>query len=274
MTLRRRSPRLLPTLLGIVVLAHCAAAHPGTDVAITDLTALIESAPGSAELHLRRAACFVEHQRWSEASADLDRAALLEPAHPGLPLARATLFLARGESAAAIVTLDAALTQAPHAADARILRARARVLTRDLAGARADFADALAHLPEPKPELWLEANALIVPAADALADLDRGIARLGAVPALVDRALALEIQLGRTAAAAARLTALAAVAERPELYHKRRGDLLAAAGHIAQARAAYADALAAITRLPSWLRSSEATLQLTAQLSALTTQSS
>ena len=254
-------------------MVYCAAAHPGTDVAINDLTALIDSAPSSAELHLRRAACFVEHQRWSEAAADLERAVSLEPAHPGLPVARATFFLARGESTAAIATLDAALARTPHAPDARILRARARVLTRDFTGARADFQDALAHLPEAKPELWLEANTLITPSAEALVDLDRGMARLGPVPALVDRALALEIQLGRTQAAAARLVALAATAERPELHHKRRGDLLASAGHAAEARDAYADALAAITRLPEWLRASAATRDLATLLTKLTAQS-
>lgn len=274
MTLRRRCPRLFATFSGLLAIACCAAAHPGTEVAITDLTALIDSAPGSAELHLRRAACFVEHQRWSEAAADLDRAAQLEPMHRGLALARAEFFLARHEPTAAIRVLDPLLTQNPHVSAARILRARARALAGDAVGARADFQDALTHLSEPKPELWLEANALITPIAAALDDLDRGITRLGPVPALIDRALGLEIQLGRTGAAAARLTTLAATAERPELYHKRRGDLLAAAGRADEARTAYADALAAITRLPEWLRVSAATRDLATLLTNLTTPSS
>jgi predicted Zn-dependent protease len=274
MTPRRRSPRLLATIAGLLALAATAAGHPGTDVAITDLTALIDAAPGSAELHLRRAACFTEHQRWTEAQADLDRAALLDPHHPGLALARAELSLARREPVAAIQTLDASLAQTPHAPAARILRARARVLAGDVGGAQADFQDALSHLSDPKPELWLEANAVITAPADALADLDRGLARLGPVPALVDRALILEVKLGRITAAAARLQALAAIAERPEFYDKRRGDLLAASGRTAEARAAYADALAAIARLPDWLRASEPTRHLTALLTTLTQSSS
>jgi len=96
MTLRRRSLRLFATLSGLLAITCCAAAHPGTEVAIIDLTALISAAPGSAELHLRRAACFVEHQRWREAAADLDRAASLEPSHAGLALAGAEFFSPAG----------------------------------------------------------------------------------------------------------------------------------------------------------------------------------
>lgn len=251
-----------------------ARAHPGTEVAIADLTALIATAPASADLHLRRALCYVEHERWPEADADLALAAKLEPTHAGLPLAHAEYQLARRDYPAAIRTLDPVLKSQPNAPAPLILRARAFALNNNAPAAFADFRIALAALPEPKPELWLEANALIADPVVALADLEIGIARIGPAPALVERALTLELTLHRSDAALARLTQLAATAERPELFLKRRGDLLASLGRPAEARAAYTAALAALARLPDWLRASEPTRLLTAQLSALVTPSS
>ena len=64
---------------------------------------------------------------------------------------------------------------------------------------------------------------------------------------------------------------ICAHAERPETYHRRRGDILFQANRLTEARRAYTDALAAIDRLPDWLRLSEPTQQLIAQLTPLTT---
>jgi predicted Zn-dependent protease len=246
-------------------------AHPGTDVAIVDLSALISSSPQSAELRLRRATCYVEHQRWSEALDDIDHAARLSPDHPDLALARAEYFLARDEPLASINALASHLISHPGDPAARILRARASARSGNTLGAQNDFQLALRHLPEPKPELWLEANALIAEPVAALADLETGLTRLGPVPALEERALKLELQLARTDSALQRLTRLAAHAERPETYHRRRGDILFQANRLTEARRAYTDALAAIDRLPDWLRRSEPTQQLIAQLTTLAT---
>jgi predicted Zn-dependent protease len=263
--------RWLVTASAWLVLGHALMAHPGTDVAIIDLSTLISSSPDSAELRLRRATCYIEHQRWSEAAADIDHAARLSPDHPDLALARAEYFLASNEPLESIKALTTHLVSHPADPAARILRARARARSGDLVGAQSDFQLALRHLPEPKPELWLEANALITDSASALADLETGLTRLGPVPALEERALKLEIQLGRTESALQRLTRLATQAERPETYHRRRGDILVQANRLPEARRAYAEALAAIDRLPDWLRQSEPTQQLIVQLTPLAT---
>ena len=212
-----------------LVLSQVLMAHPGTDVAIVDLTALINSSPQSAELRLRRATCYVEHQRWSEALDDIDHAARLSPDHPDLALARAEYFLARDEPLASINALASHLISHPGDAAARILRARASARSGNTLGAQNDFQHALRYLPE------------------------------------------LELQLARTDSALQRLTRLAAHAERPETYHRRRGDILFQANRLTEARRAYTDALAAIDRLPEWLRLSEPTQQLIAQLTPLAT---
>ena len=255
--------------------ANCAAllAHPGTDVAINDLSALIASAPDSADLYLRRASCYVDHQRWSEASADLTHAGTIAPEHPDLALARAEYFLARDEPLASISALGSHIASRPDDPAARVIRARAYARNGDPRAALTDFQIALLNIPEPKPELWLEANALIAEPAAALLDLETGIARLGPAPALEERALNLELQLKLTDAAVQRLILLSTHAERPETYHQRRGDILTQAKRPAEARRAYAEALAAIARLPDWLRTSEPTQNLTTQLTALATSS-
>jgi|GEM_PF-2783990 len=248
-------------------------AHPGTDVAIIDLTALIASTPNSADLYVRRASCYVEHQRWSEAAADLAQAEIIAPQHPDLALARAEYFLARDDPVASISALESHIASRPLDPAARVIRARAYARNRDARSALADFQIALLHIPEPKPELWLEANALIAEPIAALLDLEAAIERLGPAPALEERALNLELQLKRTDAAVQRLILLSARAERPETYHQRRGDILTQAKRPAEARRAYADALASIARLPDWLRTSEPTQNLIAQLTALATSS-
>ncbi|MBC7368663.1 MAG: hypothetical protein H7343_17945 [Undibacterium sp.] len=251
-----------------------APAHPGTEVAINDLTEIINTSPASAELHVRRALCYVEHTRWEEALADLNRAETIAPRLSELPLAWAEYHLARRDYRAAIGTLSPILQRQPDDPAARLLRARAFVLNDNSSAALVDFRAALAAIPEPKPELWLEANALISEPAAALADLNAGITRLGPAPGLVERALTLELSLHRTDAALARLAGLAATAERPELFLKRRGDLLTSLSRRTEARAAYAAALTALGRLPDWLRAGEPTRLLTAQLTALITPSS
>lgn len=263
--------RWLLTATAWLVVSHGLVAHTGTEVVIVHLTALINSSPESPDLLLRRATCYVEHQRWPEAAADIDHAAKLSPAHPDLALARAEYFLARDEPLASIHALAAHLISHPSDPAARILRARARARSGDTLGAQSDFQLALRNLPKPKPELWLECNAFITEPAAALADLETGLTRLGPVPALEERALQLELQLGRIESALQRLTRLAAHAERPETYHRRRGDILFQANRLSEARRAYADALAAIDRLPDWLRRSEPTQQLIAQLTPLAT---
>ena len=260
------------TALRLVLLALFSAvarAHPGTEVAIEDLTELIRAAPATAELHVRRALCYVEHARWAEAQADLDRAAAITPRLPDLALARAEYHAARGEFAAAISALEPAVRERPKDPALLTVRARALAALGRRVEAAADFRCALAALPEPKPELWLEANRVIADPAAALADLDLGIRRLGPAPGLVERALELELALHRTDAALARLARLALTAERPEFFLKRQGDILRASGRATEARTAYGAALAAIGRLPDWLRASESTQALLAQLSVL-----
>ena len=98
---------------------------------------------------------------------------------------------------------------------------------------------------------------------------DDAIARIGPVPALELRALALEEQSGRVDAALNRLDRLTLAAERRETWLRRRGDLLRRAGREDAARAAYSAALHAIASLPTWLRESPELENLAKELATL-----
>lgn len=249
-------------------------AHPETAAARAELDRLIVEFPTEPELYLRRAELRLEHAEWPEAEADLRRAAALAPKSPRVALGLGQVCLGRGEFAAARGHFDATLALTPRDAEALILRARTRARLSDPAGAHADYSAALAQLETPSPDLFLARAALPLAPDVALRGIDEGLARLGPALPLIERALALELQLGRFDAALARLDTLLIGAERKEAWLKRRGDILAAAGRPAEARTAYAAALAAITALPAWLRDSSETAHLATELTRLTATSS
>lgn len=245
-------------------------AHPEIDDALSRLTALIAATPTPAALYLERGELYAKHADWLAAEANYLRAAELAPRLPGLDLARGALALATAQPAVARTFLDRALNLTPDEPEALILRARALAQLAHSAAALADYDAALRVLSSPAPELFLERAAVCATSADALRVLDEGLARLGPVPGLALRALDLEVSLGRTAAALARLDALAAASQRREPWLKRRGDLLTAVGRPVEAHAAYRAALAAIASLPAWLQNSPDTARLSAELTRLT----
>ncbi|MDP3070055.1 MAG: tetratricopeptide repeat protein [Opitutaceae bacterium] len=252
-------------LAAFVLGAATLAAHPEIEEALTRLNAAIAAQPANAELYLQRGELYSRHEDWVSAEANFLLAAELSPRLPRLAQARGALELSAGRPQDAVALLDTALALDPTDAAALVLRARAHRALKAHAAALADLDTAIAQLAQPPPELFIERAALLPP-AEAIRGLDEGIARLGPVVTLHLRAVALEESLGRVDAAAARFLHLAATSERPEGWHKRRGDLLARAGRKADARTAYAAALAAIAALPPWLRTSPDTARLTAEL--------
>jgi tetratricopeptide (TPR) repeat protein len=257
-------------LIAVLALAAAAGyAHPEIEAAVALLNARIAAAPGDATLYLERGELYAQHSEWVEAEANYLRAAELDPHHPRLARVRGALELATGHPAAARKLLDAAIAQNPRDAEALVLRSRAAAAVHDRPAALADLATALTQLSAPPPELFLERAALL-DGAEAVRSLDAAIERIGPAITLHLRAAALEESLGRIDDAAARFERLAAQSERKEQWLKRRGDLYARAGRPAEARAAYASALAALKTLPSWLRESSELTQLAAELTLLT----
>jgi tetratricopeptide (TPR) repeat protein len=252
-------------------LAAVLQAHPEMESALERLNARIATAPTSAELYLERGELYAQHQEWIPAEANYLCAAELAPALPRLERALGLLSFATGDFRAAREHFERALAADPRDAESLIFRARIRARTNDRTAALADFDAALAVIASPRPELLLERASLCATVADAIRGLDAAIARIGPIHTLQLRALELETTAGLTDAALARLAAITHGSERKESWLKRRGDLLLATGRIAEAREAYAAALAAIQALPDWLRESPDVTRLMAELTRLTT---
>lgn len=256
---------VLCVLLGIAELR----AHPEIADALERLNAQIRAAPADADLHLERGDLYARHEEWVPAEANYLTAAELAPTHPGVARSRGALALATGRPLEAKSLLDAAVAGRPEDPAARLLRARALAALGDRQAAAIDLDAVLSRVAFPAPDLFLQKADLLEPSA-ALRAVEEGITRLGPLVVLQLRAIALEESLGRIDDAARRIDQIAAGSERPELWLRRKGDLLARASRPKEAATAYAAALTAVAALPAWLRESPEIVTFARELSSLT----
>jgi tetratricopeptide (TPR) repeat protein len=168
--------------------------------------------------------------------------------------ARGRVFLASGRPAEAKREFDRALRRRPDALAVLFDRGRASWRLGRPESAAHDFAVAAAGMPALTPEHVFEWRDVLLATGRheaALAALDRGIARIGAVPSLELAAVDLELALGRPEDAVARLDGLLARNPRNEAWMARRGELLAQVGRPAEAREDFRTALALIAARPA-----------------------
>ncbi len=163
--------------------------------------------------------------------------------------------------------LDRYLSAHKDQVEALVTRARLLVKLKQYRAAANDYSAAIKHSSQPKPEYYIErARALTAegPARrdEALSGIDEGIKRLGHVVTLELFAIDLEVAIRRYDAALARLERIAAQSPRKERWLARRGEILRQAGRTAEAREAFGKALEAIESLPSYHRSTKATVEL------------
>jgi predicted Zn-dependent protease len=173
---------------------------------------------------------------------DLARAQAIAPALETVALARARTLLEAGRAAEAREALAGSRSQARASGAVLLLDARAQAALGRSREAAETYARAVAALSAPAPDVFLEWSNVEVAgggrAERALAAIDAGIAKLGPAAALEERALELELALGRYDAALARLDALAARSARPVPSSVRRAEILAEAGRPLEAAAA------------------------------------
>jgi tetratricopeptide (TPR) repeat protein len=138
-----------------------------------------------------------------------------------------------------------------------------------------DFGHAIEFARTPNPELFIErAQAFRADGKldDAIATLDAGLAKLGALITLTQLAIDCEVEAGRLDAALARLAKVVDAAPRKERWLLRRGELLEKAGRIDVAREAYTAAQAALSKLPPERRATAAMEKLAQDLTAALTR--
>ncbi len=222
-----------------------AAAHLGTDELLVAARAAAAAHPADADVQLELARALRLAGDADGALIALDSAQARGADADEVAATRAAVLLDAGQAAAALAELDRLLARRPDAPAAHFDRGRAYLaLGRADDGAR-ELGIAIATLPAPRPEqVLLHRDALLAQGriADAVRALDAGMARLGTIAALQLPAVALELRLGRTDAALARLDALLARGGRNPAWLVRRAEILDDAGRLAEARAAYEEA--------------------------------
>ncbi len=262
-------------LLSFTVVAPVpAAAHGAIHEQIAAVTHQISQDPGNAALYVKRGELQSDHGDWQAALDDYHRASQRDPNLTIVDLARGRTLLQAGRFDSAKEAFDRFLVGQPTHADALVLRARALAQLGQPNASVADYTRAiaaLAQLGHPNPDYYLE-RALLIAARgrahvlEALRGLDDGMAALGSLATLQLYAIELELTVGRTERALARLDSVAAQSNRPEAWLARRGEILEHAGRIEDARAADEEALAAINALSPRHRRTRATLELETRL--------
>jgi len=233
----------------------------------------ISANPRDGRLFVQRSRLLVLARKFDQALADLDQANRLTPV-PEIERERAQVYLSAGWSETGVEHASRHLAKFPDDAEAYVIRARMRVKLGQRAAAGSDFTEAIRRMKEPPLALYLEhASALTTEdgayLTEALATLEQGLKRLGPIVTLETAALEVELQQKRYDAALARVERLQKKAARPETWLARRGDILARAGRLEQAREAYQQALTAIEKLPPSQRARPNTKELEKQLQAL-----
>lgn len=192
----------------IWLLAAASAAHPYADEVSAVAPPGCEGG-GARLLSLARA--YTDERRQQDALAAISRARACG-AEPAVVAAHEALVLAKLDSpVAALQALDEALQESPQHLGLRAERAKVLCALGMYEAALEDLAFVAARAPRPDPDLVLrhaEAWQRLGRLDEALVVLDEAIAAAGPAPALVLRAVDIELSLGSTLSALGRLEGL------------------------------------------------------------------
>jgi predicted Zn-dependent protease len=264
-----RHARVVATVLNLAGIAT-AGAHGDVHEQIVALTREIDSKPGDATLYHKRGELFRAHDEPSAALEDFARAKAIKPSLHAVDLSQGRVLLETGRAGESDAVLTTFLRQEPGHADALLLRARARAQLSRYVDADDDFAAAIAAVPDPGPDLFLERAANLKAAGhpeEALQVLNAALRRIDRAVTLQEAALNIETELALWISAIQRLdTMMEAVPVKAPLL-ARKADVQELAGQPQEARRTREAALAEINALPAtrrettWARSLQLDLQ-------------
>ena len=229
-------------------------AHQPLDVQVAALTRLIEASPGRRDLLLLRADRYRRQGSWGQALNDIAHANRLGAAPDSTALSLARVFLDRGHPSAAEALLKPFSTcNSPELHIVRTEALKNLGRTRDALHA---LDRAIELDPDLGPDIHLERAELLLAIdpperAEALAGIQRALARMGPVPGLSFLGSEIACDLKNYDLALELLDRLTPYFDRQEQLLARRGDILRHAGRTLEAQAAYTDALAALESVPA-----------------------
>jgi tetratricopeptide (TPR) repeat protein len=246
----KRLPHRFLCVLALSALATSAGAHPGMHETVEALSKQIEEAPGNQTLYIERGIAYSEDRLLGPARADFRKAETLgDPVLVAFDLG--VLHYRAGDYEQARASLTRYLARFPGHARALEYRARAAREAGDARAAIADFEAVFALRDDVNPGSYLSAAELLRELPDggvdaALAQLDRGMEKLGVIPQLQQRAIALERERQDLDAALARHGTLAAALARSPSWRVERAELLLELGRPEEAAQELEEASAAL----------------------------
>jgi len=254
----------IPILAAMVLMTGGSRAHDSTDVAIARITSELSKQPEEARLYLDRASLHLEHGDWMACLVDLDRADHFAKSDLGLNRMRGRAFALGGKWKDAVRALEMHLGSHPSDATAWMEIARMHESLGEIATAAQDSRHAIRLMPHPEPDAIVECADLLRKAGrddDALALLDQA----PPLPAIVDRAIAIDLSHARHDAALQRIDSWIAVTEVREPLLARRASILAQAGRRTDSVSAWQNLSDRLEKLPPEARQSQAMLTLADQ---------
>jgi tetratricopeptide (TPR) repeat protein len=261
----RKLSLLALAVAGLLLLPLATSAHPGIEIQLARLAALIEQEPTNVDYLLQRAELHRLHEDYESALKDLAIAAKLKPDSPGLALARARVFSDLGRTQEALESIETVLTGERNHPEALLLRARCLGRLNRAGEAVVDYNAALRLIPKPAPDLFLErarTQASLGRFDDAVSGLDEGLTRLGDLVTLQLAGIEYERIQAKFDAALVRVDKLIAGSPVKETWLVLRAEVLESAGRLAEAREVFKQALARIAAYPPARHGRGMTLQL------------
>ena len=264
-------PRFLPVLLlWILVLGEGARAHGSLHEQIQRLTQELEAHPDQRNLLIERGTLYRVHELHSEALADWEKAARLDPKDATNDFRLGVAALALRQTNAAVERLERFAVRIPGSIPGQLEAARACRMAGRHRDAVQHWNAAILGAADPRPEWFLDrarsAESAGVPPMEVLAGLDEGIIRYGPLPPLQLKAVEIEVGRGAIDQALRRLSDTAERAERKERWLLRRAEVLAGAGRSEEARTEFLAARAAIQRLPERIQKGWAASELSRKI--------
>lgn len=242
-------------------------AHGDVHARIDALSSEIEERPEDPGLLSSRGALFVLDEDWTGAADDFERAWALDRGSDVVERQLANVLLHTGEPDVAAWLAQDVARRSPEDAEAHQLRARALSLLGDPDGAVLAFGRAIELERHPSPRLYLErAESELARGAGheeaAVSGLVEGMAELGPIVTLVERAVAIESARGGHGRALELVDSLPDAARHAPDKRLMRARLLRELGRLDHAGIELREARAAIDALPPSRKDSSAMVAL------------
>jgi tetratricopeptide (TPR) repeat protein len=251
----------------VAVTSSLSSASAQTDPShqIEQLSVELKDRPNDALLWYKRGELYRSQRAYALALADYAQAELIEPYLESIYLSRGRVLYESARYPEAYRALTQFLQMAPGHSEALLFRARTRIQLGQPNAAELDFAEALSKHKAPSAELFLERASNLSQqgkATAALTVLQEAIKRLGALAALEEAALAIEMRAKRWPEALRRIETMLPRSERKEQLLAQKAQVLEGAGDKAAAKEARRAALLQIAGLPESQRTLESTRKL------------